>query len=156
MMFKTLELGPSLNTLAPDFVLSDHSQHKRSLVELMGNRGLLLGFIGDIWEPASVRRILWLQRNSAYFTREHVNLALVVVDQPHTLYGFYMSSSLPLHFPMLADTQRKVHELFNMTRYSGLALIDSHCLIRDKWLVPDERVWPKIHEIVDSIHAMTL
>lgn len=154
-MLKTLSFGPPLNTTAPPFALLDQTQRKRTISDVVGKRGVLLGFIGDIWEPASVRRVLWLQRNTLYFTREGVNLALVVVDQPQKLYTYYVSCAVRLEFPMLADTNRKVHKDFNM-RYSGLVFVDSSSVIRDKWLVPDDRVWPKVHEIVESIQTLAV
>lgn len=149
-MYHTLELGPSLNTAAPDFSVRNHSHQKVSLNEAMGEKGLLLGFVGDIWLPASVRRILWLQRHAGTFMRADVNLALVICDQPQTLYGFRVSSPLPLEFPLLADVDHAVHRLYNMDDLSGLVMLNSSRTIRHKWLVPDERVWPNVNELLDA------
>jgi peroxiredoxin len=153
-MFNTIELGPRLNSVAPEFTLLNHEHQESTLSGMIGKKGLLLGFTGDIWQPASVRRILWLQRQHSRFVRHGVNLALLICDKPHMLYGFYMSSVMPLEFPLLADAERVVHTKFSMDRHAGLILIDSRKIIRDKWLVPDERVWPNAQELLDALHQL--
>lgn len=153
-MFNTIQMGPSLDTPAPDFSLFNHENRKIHLKELAGTRGLLLGFTGDIWQPASVRRILWFQRHYPRFVRLGIEVALLICDKPHMLYGFYMSSVTPVGFPLLADVDRLVHKQFSMERYSGLVLLDRDLVIRDKWLVPDERVWPKEQELLQSFDLL--
>jgi peroxiredoxin len=153
-MIDTMELGPRLNTLAPEFMLYNHENHQITLRDLMGRNGLLLGFTGDIWQPASVRRILWLQRHEPRFARRGVNIALLICDKPHMLYGFYLSTVTPLAFPLLADADRRVHEAFRMDRFSGLVLLDRMGVLRDKWLVPDERVWPREQELIRSFELL--
>lgn len=153
-MIKTMTLGPQLNTSAPDFAVLSHTNQLMSLENLMGGRGLVLGFTGDIWEPASVRRILWFQRYFPQFARLQVNLALLLCNQPHQLYGYSMSSVTPLEFPLLADVNRDVHILYNMERYAGIIVVDATGLIRDKWLMPDERVWPKAPELMTVLEML--
>jgi peroxiredoxin len=150
-MLQTFELGPRLGLVAPDFSARDHSQTVRSLDEMMGKNGLLLGFIGDIWQSASIRRIIWLQRHAHSILTTDANAALLICDQPHMLYGFYVSSPTPPAFPMMSDMDRKVHRLFNMGPYPGMVLLDRNRIVRHKWLMPDERVWPKIQEIVEVL-----
>jgi peroxiredoxin len=153
-MIKTMELGPHLNVPAPDFGVLSHTNHVMSLESLMGERGLGLGFSGDIWEPASVRRILWFQRYFPQFARLKVNLGLLLCNQPHQLYGYSMSSVTRLEFPLLADVNREVHALYNMERYAGLVVVDATGIIRDKWLMPDERVWPKAPELMAVLELL--
>ncbi len=153
-MIKTMELGPHLNVPAPDFGVLSHNSQMMSLEDLMGERGLVLGFSGDIWEPASVRRILWFQRHYPQFARLNVNLALLLCNQPHQLYGYSMSSKATLEFPLLADVSREVHTLYNMERYAGLVIVDAAGMIRDKWLMPDERVWPKAPELMAVLEML--
>jgi peroxiredoxin len=153
-MLNTFELGPFLNVPAPAFMVRDHESRKHILDDLMGKNGLLLGFIGDIWLPASVRRILWLQRHASTFMRMEINLALLICDKPHTLYGFQVSSPVPLEFPLLSDVDREVHERFNMTQISGLVMLDGQQVVRHKWLVPDERVWPHINELLQAAQSL--
>ena len=154
MLAQTLEMGPRLQTTAPDFTLLNHQSQSVQLSQLFGSRGLLLGFTGDIWEPASVRRILWLQRHYTQLRKKGVGAALLICDQPHTLTGFSMSSAVPLEFSLLADADHVVHEQYNMTRYAGLVLIDADHIIRDKWIVPDERVWPRPVELLTAMDKL--
>jgi len=150
MTFETAELGPQLNTPMMAFSLPDHANHCISLEHLMGKAGVLLGFIGDIWHPISVRRILWLQRHLSKFAEHGTPVALVVRDYPHTLDAFHTSSPLPVPFQLLADTDGGVHMHYQMDRHPGLLLIDRDLMLRQKWLMPDDRVWPKIHELLEA------
>jgi peroxiredoxin len=151
---QTMELGPHLTTTAPDFQAPDHTRQTHSLSDLMGKRGLLLCFVGDIWQPASMRRIIWLQRHAQTFIQRGVNVALLIRDDVYTVYGFYVSSpSLPT-FPLLADKDGKVHGLFNMAHNPGLVLLDHTRVIREKWLMPDERVWPKIVDLLQMMERL--
>jgi peroxiredoxin len=153
-MFNTLEIGPHLLTAAPDFYVGDHNQARHRLDDLMGAKGLILGFLVDIWLSASVRRIIWLQRHASTFIRAGFNVGLVVCDQPHMLYGYYISSPTPLEFPLLADVSGEVHRIYNMTHHPGLVLLDNQRVIRHKWLMPDERVWPKIQEMLEVLNDL--
>jgi peroxiredoxin len=138
----------------PDFMLCDHRKVSYSLGDLMGGMGLFLGFIGDVWQPTSVRRILWLQNHVHKFSLMGTPIALLVRDQPHTLYGFQMSSPLPVPFPVLADPDGSVHRLFDMERQPGLLLVDRSRSLRQKWIMSDERVWPKLQELVQAAQAL--
>lgn len=155
-MYETAELGPLINFSVPGFSLLDHKQVSHSLDDLMGYTGVMLGFIGDIWQPASVRRILWLQRQVHKFSLLGAPIALIIRDHPHTLYGFHMSSPLPVPFPLLADPDGKIHQAYQMDRHPGLLLIDRQHILRDKWLMPDDRVWPKVQELAQSIQELQL
>jgi len=154
VMYETMELGPILGSRATDFSLPDHTQAPHSLSDLMGTNGLMLGFIGDIWQAASVRRILWLQRHVAKFSQIGTPIALLVRDHAHTLYGFRMSSPLPVPFPLLADVDGKVHRAYSMDRYPGLVLIDHNGVLRHKWLMPEDNVWPKMPELVEAAQTL--
>lgn len=153
-MVATLELGPPVGYDAPDFSLVNHENNEVTLSEILGERGILLGFTGDIWQPASVRRILWLQRHYTQFSRQGIEVALLICDKPHMLFGFSMGSIRPLQFSLLADVDRLVHDAYRMTRYAGLVLVDSQCVIRDKWIVPDERVWPRAPELLAAFEPL--
>lgn len=154
MPMETMELGPIVNSNVPTFSLLDHREKARSLDELMGMKGIMLGFIGDIWKPASVRRILWLQRHVQKFALMGAPVALVIQDFPYILDGFQASSPLPVPFPLLSDPDGSIHKAYRMDRHPGLLLVDRNHLLREKWLMPDDRVWPKIHELADSIQSL--
>ncbi len=150
----TMEIGPRLNCLAPHFSARDHASQPRHLEHLIGERGLILGFIGDIWQQTSVQRIFWLERHAHSFIRSGFNVALLIRDEPHMLYGFYISSQTPPEFPLLADVAGDIHRQFNMTTHPGLVLMDNTLTIRHKWLVPDDRVWPKLSEMMDILETI--
>ena len=150
----TVELGPRLNCIAPQFTARDHAGQPHHLAQLMGERGLILGFIGDIWQQASVQRIFWLERHAHSFIKAGFQVALLIRDEPHMLYGFYVSSPTPPEFPLLADIEGDIHQQFNMTPHPGMVLLDQSAVIRHKWLVPDDRVWPKITDMVDVLETL--
>jgi peroxiredoxin len=147
----TLELGPPLSHSITNFLIRDHANKTHFLADLIGENGLMLGFISDVWNAISIQRILWLQRNFYSFKRQGVNMALVARDEPHLLYGFYVSSAMPPEFPLLADTDGRVHQALSMERFHGMVLLDHHLLVSRKWLVPDDRIWPKLHDILEDL-----
>lgn len=154
MLYETAELGPVVNMRAPDFALLDHKRQLYMLDDLMGASGVVLGFIGDIWQPASVRRILWLQRHVNKFAVMGTPVALLVRDYPHVLNGFHSSSPLPVPFPLLADSDGQVHRTFAMDRNPGMLLIDRQHVLRKKWLMPNDQVWPRMQELVQAIQVV--
>jgi peroxiredoxin len=150
----TMELGPRIGSVAPAFSAANHTGQVCASETLMGERGLILGFIGDIWQQASVQRIFWLERHSHTFMKAGFQVALLICDEPHMLYGFYVSSATPPQFPLLADVDREIHQTFNMTMHPGMVLLDKQHLIREKWLMPDDRVWPKINDMMETLEAL--
>lgn len=146
--------GLSLHSPAPDFVLPDHQKTPHSLRDVRGDNGLLLGFIGDVWQPTSVRRILWLKRHAMKFAALGTPVALLVCDQPHALFGFQMSSEMPVPFPVLADPDGHIHTLYHMDCQPGLALLDRGLLVQRTWMVNEDRVWPKMPELIHAIQDL--
>jgi peroxiredoxin len=134
--------------------LPDHSRAARSLGDLAGEQGLILGFTGDIWRPASVRRILWLQRHAHLIQRTGFNLALLIRDEPHMVYGFYASSPTPPGFPMLADVDGAVHQRFGLEGAAGMVVLDRALTVQESWLVTADRVWPRLQEILDVLETI--
>ena len=153
-MTATLQMGPQLMTPAPDFSAFNHDNQVLTLEDLMGERGLVLGFTDDIWEPASVRRVMWFQRHFTQFCGLNIQLALLICNEPHVLNGFALSSAVPLDFPLLSDIDLTVHRQYNMESHAGLLVIDSAYVIRDKWIMPEERVWPKAPELMSVLEAL--
>jgi peroxiredoxin len=141
----------ALNIPAPHFTLPDHGRTARSLGSIIGQRGVVLGFTGDIWRPASIRRIIWLQRHATLLQRTGFNVALLIRDEPHMVYGFYASSPNPPVFPMLADTDGDVHRLFGMTESTGMVILDQALIMRQRWLLGPDRIWPRLSEIMDAL-----
>ena len=149
-----LEQGPEVFTAMTDFRLPDCNWNPYELGNLMGDNGLLLAFIGDIWHPSSVRRVMWLQHHMPRFITLGTPSAVIVRDEAKMLYGFQMSSPLPIPFPLLADTRGDVHEDYNMVGSTGLLLIDKTHLLRAKWIIPEDRIWVKLPELVAEIELL--
>lgn len=156
MPSETLELGPRINTLMPEFRLLNGERREQTLKDVMGEHGLLLGFIGDIWMPSTVRRILWLQRHARRVQMLGVNVAVIVRDQPHTLHAFNLSSPMPMEFPMLADPEGSTHTAFGMGVNAGMLLISTKRILRDKWVMPDDRLWPRVQELLEGSRLLQL
>lgn len=156
MVAETLEMGPRINTLMPDFRLLNGERREQSTKDVMGEYGLLLGFIGDIWMPSTVRRILWLQRHARRVQTLGVNVAVIVRDQPHTLHAFTLSSPVAMEFPMLADPEGTTHALFNLGRNAGMLLISNRRILADKWIMPDDRLWPRVQELIEGARRLQL
>jgi peroxiredoxin len=137
------EIGHGEVQPVADFSLLDYQQHTYSLEQLMGTKGLLLGFIGDIWLPANVRRIQWLQRYATRIQGSGVGLAALISNEAHTLYNFYISSPIPPTFPLLADYNRAVHLRYQLDFRAALLLIDAERKVRDQWLAAemDKETW---------------
>ena len=153
MTYDTMEMGPELHSQAPNFELVDAENKRHTLQDVMGNRGVLIDFVKNIWEPASIRRILYMQRHFHRFESEGYNVVLVVQDRQYSLWTFYMSSPMTVVVPLLADETGELHQAFNM-QHAGLVLIDTNFKIRSKWLMPDERVWPKAKDLLDEACAI--
>ena len=143
--------GPLINSKVPSFELPNYKGTYYTLSNLHGDSGLLLGFIGDIWNPTSIRRVLWLQRHVNKFALLGMPIALLVQEPPSTLYGFQMSSPLPVSFPIIADEDGDVHMAYDMADTPGLLLIDRGHILRDKWMMSVERAWPRMNELVKAV-----
>jgi peroxiredoxin len=155
MVMETVELGPSIHQKVQDFQLLNAKKEWVGLSDLVGANGLLIGFIGNIWHPTSIRRILWMQHYLHKFDALGMPAVLLLHEHISTIYGFEISSPLPVQFPMLADEDGLVHHNYRMDRHPGLLLIDRDYILHQKWLMPSERVWPKPKEIALAIYALT-
>ncbi|MCL4253357.1 MAG: redoxin domain-containing protein [Anaerolineae bacterium] len=154
MSTRILEQGPPLLTTMPDFRLPDCDWKAYELGNLMGETGLLLAFIGDIWHPASVRRVMWLQHHTPKFATLGTPVAIIVRDEAKMLYGFQTSSPLPIPFPLLADTKGDVHDDYDMVGLTGLLLLDKQHRLQAKWIIPEDRVWVKLPQLVSEIELL--
>lgn len=139
---------------APEFTTIDHLEHVQTLRSVMGARGLLLGFVGDIWVPSSVSLLRWLGEEAAPLRRMEVATAALVCNAPHTLRGFVSASPVPPRFPLLADADRIIHAVYNMGQ-PGVMLIDAELRIRGRWL-PMQEGLPRPKRFLRVVEAMGL
>jgi len=141
------------NRPAPDFHLQDCEYNERDLHSIMGERGVVIGFIKNTWTPESIRRILFMQKYFRRFKAEGYNVCLVVADQPHTLHSFYLSSEVKVDVPLLADAGERAHQAFDMDR-PGLVVVGRDHSIRAKWFVRPGHVWMRPKKIVDKLSQL--
>jgi peroxiredoxin len=137
---------------APDFTTIDHLEHAHTLHSIMGARGLLLGFVGDIWLPSSVSLLRWLGAEAAPLHRMEVATAALVGNAPHMLRGFISASPVPPRFPLLADADRMIHAVYNMGQ-PGVMLIDAEGRIRGRWL-PMKKGLPRPKRLLRLVEAL--
>jgi peroxiredoxin len=149
-MFASSAVSP-LNRPVPEFSLPDHSNKMFDLKTVMGTKGVLMGFLGDIWRPVSVHRIFGLQRAAKKFAALGWQTALIVRDQPATLRNFHASSPMPVPFPLLADAEGKAHNAYAVER-PCLLLIDRDGILRAKWQMSPDIVLPETDAILDAMH----
>ena len=104
----------NLEHMTPDFSIDDHAGNPQTLSTMMGMNGVVLGFIGEIWNPVNIQRIIWLQKHAHSIHRSGYKVALITRDQPQMLYGYYVSCLTAPPFPLLADVEGDIHSLFDM------------------------------------------
>lgn len=150
----TAELRPILLRTAPSLRVQDHAEHPHQLESLVGPRGLLLAFIGDVWQAVNIRRIIWLQKHAPGLQKLGVNIALVARDRSTVLYGFYISSTQPPQFPLLADTDGRIHQTFYISDRPGMILLDAHLELRRRWLMDEDSIWPRIADLQSSLEGL--
>ena len=138
---------------APALCLSDCEYQTRSLESVMGERGVVIGFIRNTWTPESIRRILFMQKYFRRFQAEGFNVCLIVADQPHTLHSFYLSSEVKVDVPLLADPDEHAHATYQMDT-PGLVVVDNNYQIRARWFVRPGHVWMRPKKIVDKLNAL--
>lgn len=150
----TATVNPILDAKTPDFALYDHKRSLHTRRELTGSTGLLLGFVGDVWQPANVRRILWLQRHAGHFAVLGVPVTLIVREHPQAIASFSRTSPLPMPVTLLSDADSTVHANYYMDGQTGLMLIDRMGILREAWVMRSERMWPGLSDLSHAIQQL--
>jgi hypothetical protein len=119
-----------------DFVLNNHENISHRLSMIMGEKGILLGFTGDVWDLNCVRYVLWTQRQNFKLNSYGVNAALVIPNHCHELNGFFMSIPRDINFPLLADPNYTVYHDFDMAM-PGFVLLSRDGETLGKWYITD-------------------
>ena len=144
----------------PAFSLSDHNRVRRSLDTLMGPEGMLLGFIGDIWRPISINRILTMQKEASKLAARGLSVAIVIRGRVNTLTNFIINTPVPVTLPLLADPDGMVQATYRTHMSPGLLLIDHGHVLRYKWLNSGDTLWPSLNDVLnaaaDSIRSRSL
>lgn len=150
---REMPLFINFERMTPDFSINDHAGKPQTLSSMMGINGVVLGFIGEIWNPVNIQRIIWLQKHAHSIHRSGYKLALVTRDPSQMLYGYYVSSLTPPPFPLLADVEGDVHSIFDMAGRSGMVVLDRTKVARHKWEMPVDRIWPRLTDIMGILEA---
>lgn len=119
-----------------DFVLNNHKNISHQLSMIMGEKGILLGFTGDVWDLNCVRYVLWTQRQNFKLNSFGVNSALIVPNHCHELNGFFMSIPRDINFPLLADPSFSVYGAYDMAM-PGFVLLNRDAEVINKWYITD-------------------
>lgn len=145
------DLGPQKYIEAPNIAALNHDRKSLPIHSLAGSSGFFLGFVNNLWDSITIRRIMWMQRHAHKFNMNGVHTALVCLDDCHTLYDFYISSREPLPFTLLSDSQGTIHDAYNFRNRAGLVLTDHQLVVQQTWLMSADRVWPRMHELLRAI-----
>lgn len=117
-----------------NFALKNHENVVHELDMMMGERGILLGFAGDVWDVSCVRYVLWLQRQNFKLSAQGINCAMIVPNQPYELNGFYLSIPRDISFPLLADSLGTVYNDFGMEQ-TGYVLLNREGEVLNRWYI---------------------
>lgn len=150
---RELPIFINFERMIPDFSVQNHAGKFQTLSSMMGENGVVFGFVGEIWNPVNIQRIIWLQKHAHSIHRSGYQLALVSRDQPQILYGYYVSSLTPPPFPLLTDVDGEIHNLFDMLGRSGMVVLDRAKVARHKWEMPADRIWPRLTDIMGILEA---
>lgn len=133
----------------------DHQEEICTFDSIMGLRGVLPVFVGDIWAPGHQRVIRWINRITRPLANHGVNSALVTSNATHTLKGFVASSPLPLSFPLLADSDLQLRRQCAIERKNAILLIDVHGYIRAHWFIDGVNL-PRLKLVLQAIQSFDL
>lgn len=153
LIHDTVRIGPAVGLPMPSYALPDQHNTSRSLPSLAGTRGLLLLFARDIWNAATIKKMLFMQKYTDRFNSYGVNMAAVVHQDQHSIDLFAASSPLTVRLPILADDCGVFHRQLQLNA-SALLLINHEGVVRHKWLLPEVRVWPHVREVTEVVRTV--
>jgi peroxiredoxin len=104
---------PLIQHPAPIFTLADDTNQLMSLDDLMGEQGLLMGFVYGTYCPTCLETYHRLALDGARFTALQVQVALASLDDWRTSQTFKRTMRHPLPFPILSDVDGMVHKQYN-------------------------------------------
>jgi peroxiredoxin len=119
-----------------DFTLNNHENISYRLSMMMGEKGILLAFTGDVWDLSCVRYALWMQRQCFKLASAGLNAALIIPNHTYELNGFFMSIPRGINAPLLADPKYQVYGDFDMA-LQGFVLLNREGDILNKWYITD-------------------
>lgn len=147
---------PQNGTQLHDFTLPDETQTPRQLSDLPGDNGLLLAFIQGTWCSPCIQTLYFLARQAQSIRELGVNIAVVAVDDPHTLDAFRRTASLPLNYIIMADKEQRVRGQYGLMGEEVYFLADSALYLREQFMNPDGQSRPTPNMLAEAIHTHLL
>lgn len=117
---------------APEFRLMDDQRRPHTLASIADGGGVMLGFCEDVWQLATVRRVMWLQKQAYNLTVARLHAVVIVPNVIVEVYMFRASVVYDLTMPVLADPDNTVRMAYGV-HTPTLFLIDEARQIRKKW-----------------------
>ncbi len=144
---------PQNGTRLHDFTLPDETRKPRQLRDLPGDNGLLLAFIQGTWCSPCIQTLYFLAKQSQSIRALGVNIAVVAIDEPHTLDAFRRTASLPLNYTILADEEQTVRRAYGLMGEEIYFLTDSALNLRVQFLNVAGQNRPTPNMLAEAIHT---
>lgn len=149
------EYGLPLGEKLPTFSAYDDEERTHTLQDLMGENGLILSFVYGTWCATCVQTLYSLARYAPQLKKEGFNLAAVLIDEPQDIHTFKISSPLPIQFPLLADKDQHIHQLYKADSSKIFMVVDRHLILRQKFIDFDGSQKPTLPMLMTAVkHIM--
>jgi peroxiredoxin len=146
--------GLKIGHVAPDFVLPDDQMKVMTLNQVMCDHGGLLAFVHGLWCPVCVQVLFRLRQYAHIYSNEGFGVAVVTSDQPRSLQVFKRSACPPVKFPLLADENGVVREMYQLAQAGAYYVIDRNKIVREKFLDVAHRGWPGHPHILSAMRRV--
>jgi len=147
----TEEYGLPVGAILPNFSAHNDENIVHQLNSLMGENGLLLAFVYGTWCATCIQALHSLTRYAPQLQKEGVNIAAVLIDEPKELYNFKISSPRPILFPLLADKDESIHNLYQADSAKVYMIVDRNFVLRHKFVDFDGTQKPNLPTLLAAI-----
>jgi peroxiredoxin len=147
----TQEYGLPVGATLPTFIAKDDENINHQLTDLMGENGLLLAFVYGTWCATCVQALHSLTRYSHQLRKAGINVAAVLIDEPADINTFKRSSPLPMTFPLLADKDESIHNLYSADSSKVYMIVDRNFVLRHKFIDFDGTQKPTLPTLLAAI-----
>lgn len=146
----TQDYGLPIGAVLPDFSAYDDKNTLHSLQNLMGENGLLLSFVYGTWCATCVQTLHALGRYAPQLQREGIAMAVVLIDEPADIRTFKLSSPVPLNFPVLADKDETIHNLYKADSSKVYMVVDRNFTLHQKFIDFDGTQKPSLSVLLTA------
>lgn len=78
-------------------------------------------------------------------------MAAVLIDDPRDIHTFKISSPLPIQFPLLADKDETIHNLYRADSSKVYMVIDQNYVLRHKFIDFDGTQKPTLPTLMTAV-----